>query len=354
MSDSKRRNALIGLFVLGGLVALGVLIVKFGESKSWFGQRYEVRAKFDRINGVREGTQVQLAGVWIGQVAKVDLAERERPDEGVIVVMEVDKKYLVPRGSVANVIVPLMGQASINIIPPQVPTASLPLDGTGVISGKIVNPLEQVIDPKMMATLEKTTAQIGTLAEALTPAANDIHVLLKRTTTQEVDQTDATANLFTAVERLHSVMKHIDSVLGDPNVQGNIKSTVDNFRLASEDARLAVLGFKAFSQTAQQVAVSAQGVVGKLDTTVMITQKHIDELGQKLTDNSDRLSKFLDYMVSAGQNLAEGQGTLGLMLRDPRFYEELLLTVQRLGMAAADLQVTVKQWQEAGLMLKLR
>ena len=62
----------------------------------------------------------------------------------------------------------------------------------------------------------------------------------------------------------------------------------------------------------------------------------------------------LDYFASAGRDLAEGQGTLGLMLRDPKFYEELFLTVERLAAAAQDLQVTVRQWRDAGFPVKLK
>jgi phospholipid/cholesterol/gamma-HCH transport system substrate-binding protein len=352
--DSRRRNVLIGLFVLGGLAGLGILIVKFGESKRWFGQQYIVFAKFDRITGVREGTEVLLAGVSVGNIRKIELAVRERPNEGVLVAMEIAKEFPLPKGSVATVETALMGQARINVMPPLESTDPLPMDGTGMIHGKIVNPLEQVIDPRMMATLEKTTAQIGKLAETLTPAAEDIHNLLRQVTTKEVDTQGVTANFFTAVERLHNVLKHFDTVLGDPNVQSNVRDTVANLKASSDELKLAIEGFKKLSESTQKTAASAQLVVDKLSTTVDTTQKHIDDLGKSLISNSDRLSKLLDYMVVAGRDLAEGKGKLGMLLRDVRFYEELLLTIQRLGLAAADMQVVIKQWQDSGFAVKLR
>jgi ABC-type transporter Mla subunit MlaD len=52
MPESKRRNALIGLFVLGGFICLAILIVKFGETQAWFGNRYRIKATYDRIAGV--------------------------------------------------------------------------------------------------------------------------------------------------------------------------------------------------------------------------------------------------------------------------------------------------------------
>ncbi|MHC4800172.1 MAG: MlaD family protein, partial [Planctomycetota bacterium] len=145
----RNRNALIGLFVLGGLICLGTLIVKFGESRGLFGKRYVVNAKFERIARVKEGTDVNLAGVWAGSVFKIDLVDRFNPSEGVIVAMEIGKEFSVPRDSVATVITPLMGQAVINIIPPTTPTEPLPQDGSAEpIDGILKNPLETVIDPK--------------------------------------------------------------------------------------------------------------------------------------------------------------------------------------------------------------
>lgn len=351
MTD-RNRNVLIGLFVLVGLICLAVLIVLFGESRGIFRQRYVLRAKFERISGVREGTDVKLAGVWAGNVTKVELIDPGRPGEGVYAVMQIDNKYVVPRGSIANVSTPIMGQAAINIIPPTAAADSLPQDGTAIILGLVKNPLDTVIDPKLMATLEKTTAQIGILAEALTPAAKAVEDLLKVRTVAEVDKTPetVTANLSTAIERLHNVLKHIETVLGDPDVQGNLKETLVNFKAASEEAKLAVAGLKDFSEEAQGAATGAQKVIAKLDTTVDTTHQHINDLGQRLLLNADKLSRILDYFASAGHNMAEGEGTIGMLLRDPKFYDELMLTTQRLGAAAAELEVLVKQWQKEGLL----
>ncbi|UCD27573.1 MAG: MCE family protein [Planctomycetota bacterium] len=340
--SERNRNALIGAFVLGGLICLGTLIVKFGESRGLFSKRYIVNAKFERIVGVREGTDVNLAGVWAGSVFSVDLVDRFNPSEGVVVAMEIGHQFSVPRDSVATVITPLMGQSAINIIPPIPHTEPLPQDGTAEIQGVVKNPLETVIDPKFMDALEKTTNQFGALAEALTPAAKAVTELLEKRTIEDVeaakteDKEEVTANLYTAVERLHNVLKHIDTVLGDPQVQSNFKDTLVNFKAASEDAKIAVDGFRKFSENAQQLATN--------------TEKAINNLSEKMTTNADKLSRLLDYFISASRDLAEGEGTMGMLLRDPKMYEALMLTIQRLGEAASELKVLVKQWQNEGLL----
>ncbi len=355
MTD-RRRNALIGAFVLGGLIALGILIVKFGESRWLFSTGYVLWAKFDTVTGVREGTEVTLAGVPVGRVLLVDLLEPRDPAQGVVAKMEIRRQFTVPAGSRAVVIPPLMGQPTIDILPPPIP--SFPLEEGGTISGKVVNLLAEAIDPKFMATLEKTTGHIGELAEALKPAAVAITGLLERRTISQVENSagpgELTANLYTAVERLHGVLKHIETVLGDPENQSNLKETLANFKVASENAKLAVAGLKQFSESAQKTTTQASRVLDNLDATVNTTHQHVDALGKQLAANMDKFSKLMDHLIAASGDLAEGNGTAGLLLRDPKFYQELMLTTQRLGAAADELLVLIKQWQREGLLSSVR
>lgn len=269
--------------------------------------------------------------------------------------MDIEPRYSIPKGSKAFAMTPLMGQANVNIIPATDTSELLPQDGTGGIVGTVTGPLDQVIDPKMMDVLEATVKQIGTLADALTPAAKAVTTLLERRTVEEIDKPTTapekvTANLSTAVERLHKVLKHFDTVLGDPAVQSNVKDTLANFKAASEEARQAAAGLKAFGEQAQQAAAGAKGLIGKVDATMDTTHKYVNELGQRLVVSAEQISKLLTYLNSAGRDIAEGQGTVGMLLRDPKFYDELMLTVQRLGNAASELQVLVKQWQNQGLL----
>lgn len=351
----QKQNVFIGLFVLCGLAALAVLIIRFGEASWLFSRGYTVTARFKTVTGLRQGTTVELSGVAVGRVVELKLQDPQDPSQGVEARMEIDRHYLIPSGSEAVVIPPLMGQPSINILPPAVRTDPLPMDNQAVINGKMKNAMESILEPKFMASLEKTTIQIGELASALKPAAAAIKDILEQRTIQEVESPDAkiknlTANMYTAVERLHSVLKHIDTVLGDPAVQSNFKQTLENFRAASDEAKVAVAGFREFSQSAVVIGRNVQQLTVKVDNTLDMTHQRIDELGKGLVTNSEKLSTLLDHMNSVGNDLSQGKGTVGMLLRDPKFHDELMLTVQRLGTAASELTVLVKQWQQKGIL----
>lgn len=63
----------VGIFVLIGILCVGYLTVKLGKME-WFGEGYyPVNARFTSVTGLKTGTEVQMAGVSVGRVAKIAL-----------------------------------------------------------------------------------------------------------------------------------------------------------------------------------------------------------------------------------------------------------------------------------------
>lgn len=367
MTD-RSRNAVIGLFVLGGLIALATLVVLFGESRGLFDEGYIIEVHFtvEDMPAIRQGTDVTMSGIWVGTVAEVALVDPVNPTDGVEAKLEIDNQFSVPQGSRVVVVTPLMGTTSVNIVPPKItngPPEPLARDGSAEpLRGSTTDPLETVIDPEVIITFERAAEQIGELAKALVPAADAIKDILEQRTIAEVEAAELqdrelAANLYTAAERLHNVLEHIETVLGDPNVQSNIKVSLDNFQQASEDVKLAAADIREVSEQSKSVVAGAdqfihegRTLVADLQQTSTVTRQHIDVVGRKLSGNLDQLSRVLDYGIDVGEDLAEGDGTLGLLLRDPKFYDELILTVQRLGTSAAELEILIRQIQKKGIL----
>ncbi len=63
----------VGIFVLIGILCVGYLTVKLGKME-WFGEGYyPLKARFTSVTGLKTGTEVQMAGVSVGRVAKIAL-----------------------------------------------------------------------------------------------------------------------------------------------------------------------------------------------------------------------------------------------------------------------------------------
>ena len=73
-----QRSALdlaVGIFVLIGVLALGWLSVKLGRVEFLGGSGYQVTADFPSVGGLKAGSSVEIAGVEIGRVEGITLAD---------------------------------------------------------------------------------------------------------------------------------------------------------------------------------------------------------------------------------------------------------------------------------------
>jgi phospholipid/cholesterol/gamma-HCH transport system substrate-binding protein len=73
-----RRSSLdltVGVFVLIGILALGWLSIKLGRVEFLTGRGYTVTADFPSVGGLKAGSAVEIAGVEIGRVESIRLAD---------------------------------------------------------------------------------------------------------------------------------------------------------------------------------------------------------------------------------------------------------------------------------------
>lgn len=81
----------VGLFVVAGLVALGILAFKVGNlSGADIRDTYKVIAHFDNIGGLSVKAPVTLAGVRIGRVSEIRI---DSDDYRAVVELGIDKNH---------------------------------------------------------------------------------------------------------------------------------------------------------------------------------------------------------------------------------------------------------------------
>src|SRR4028118_2232391 len=99
LSLSKLR---VGIFVLVALLVLGFLIINSTGEFNPFEKKLHLKARFPSADGLREGAEVQLAGVTIGKVDAVkflppDSTETEKIEAQLTVVEILDGKPINER-----------------------------------------------------------------------------------------------------------------------------------------------------------------------------------------------------------------------------------------------------------------
>ncbi len=63
----------VGLFVLVGILCTGYLTIKLGKMEILGDNHYPLTARFDSVTGLKDGSEVEIAGVKVGQVERITL-----------------------------------------------------------------------------------------------------------------------------------------------------------------------------------------------------------------------------------------------------------------------------------------
>jgi len=80
MSEYKRIEISVGIFVFIGIVGMFYMALKLGEVGGLGASGYVVTADFDDIGGVRAGADVMIAGVVVGRVDDVRLNKDDQAE----------------------------------------------------------------------------------------------------------------------------------------------------------------------------------------------------------------------------------------------------------------------------------
>lgn len=103
----------VGVFVLLGILALGWLSIKLGKIDFVGGQNYTVTADFPSAGGLKNGSSIEIAGVEIGRVSAVQLANYQAR-----VVMSIRNGVKLTEDSIASIKTRgLIGEKFINLSP---------------------------------------------------------------------------------------------------------------------------------------------------------------------------------------------------------------------------------------------
>jgi phospholipid/cholesterol/gamma-HCH transport system substrate-binding protein len=114
MKNSALEMA-VGIFIIIGILCVGYLTIKLGKMELLGDEYYFLNARFDTVAGLKKGSQVELAGVQIGQVDGISL-DTERM--AALVKLKIKKGIEVSDDAIASVkTAGLIGDKYINITP---------------------------------------------------------------------------------------------------------------------------------------------------------------------------------------------------------------------------------------------
>ncbi|MCH7838696.1 MAG: MCE family protein [Planctomycetes bacterium] len=242
----KARNFWVGTFVLTSGLVLGSLMVWFGEVPDWIiSSEWSLRITgVHELSGVGEGSSVNLNGVEIGRVRTIGFVNAQQPDQGVVITAGIKQDFSVPTDAVAHIYGATLGfgMGHIDIVPsPNVSAQPIPRKNAE-IQGEMKSKIAELISRETIDAIEKTITQIGDLAAAATPVAKNLGDIFEQRGISQVEapgaaQRGVIANISTVLERLDRFIANLNVMLGDENLQEDVKSGVGNLKDATEELR---------------------------------------------------------------------------------------------------------------------
>jgi phospholipid/cholesterol/gamma-HCH transport system substrate-binding protein len=109
----RRVNIAVGLFLVLGILALGYLSIKLGRVTFLGAGGYPVMVEFPSVGGLKAGSSVEIAGVEIGRVESIGLADYQAR-----VVLRVNRDVQLQEDSIASIKTKgLIGEKYVRISP---------------------------------------------------------------------------------------------------------------------------------------------------------------------------------------------------------------------------------------------
>jgi len=103
----------VGLFLVAGILCLGYLSIRLGKLELVGGDDVPVTAEFSTVAGLKQGANVEIAGVEVGKVDSIDIR-----DYRAVVRMRVRRGLRLQEDTIASVRTRgLIGDKYINLSP---------------------------------------------------------------------------------------------------------------------------------------------------------------------------------------------------------------------------------------------
>ncbi len=275
---------------LAGIIAVAVLFfgIKFLKGINMLKATNYYYVEFENVAGLTKSSPVYANGYGIGIVRDITY-NYQRPGH-VIVEIEVDKEFRMPEGSSGELVTEMLGTIKMNLLLNKNALTWYAAGDTipGYVNGGLVEEAGRLV-PKMAKMLPQLDSIVSSLNQLLAdPALSGVLHNTER----------ITANLETTTRQLNQMMNN-----DLPHLTNNLHTITDNFVTISDNLK----------------GINYASTFQKVDTTLYNIQLITEKLNRK--DNS-----------------------IGLLLNDPSFYNNLNATSVNAAALFEDLKAHPKRY----------
>jgi phospholipid/cholesterol/gamma-HCH transport system substrate-binding protein len=324
-SAQRRRDIVVGLFVIIGLAALGWMVFRFQDLPAAVSQMqsFHIYVQFASASGLETDTPVRFCGYQIGRVTQVMAPER-REDlnthqeyHQAVCVLSIDKKYVdIP----SNVEVKLMTR------------------GLGS------SYLELKVDPAKLPAPPKDPNRPETQF-----LVNGMHLQGSTGMTSEFFPEESQKKLDNLLQGIGAFVANANDILGDPNNKTNIKGSLAHFSDATRNAAVAMEDARRLMDQATRTLDEFKTLASTGTGSLKNTDVQVERLVVAIVNTSSDLGRAMSELRLTLEKANQGQGTVGHLVNDAKLYENLLESTDQLNRLLKDLQDLINKVSEKGI-----
>jgi len=247
-SEDKGTQIKVGLFILIGLLTVGMMVIYFGRLGEGFSSYYNVKVEFTNASGLLRGSEILLAGAKVGRIMNEPVI---LPDmRGVYVDVRILDQVKIPVGSKFSIgSSGLLGDKYIEIS----------LDGAGAEKG-FIKAGDVLKGSESSGGIAGMAEGAGALIGDLRTTVGNINAVVKKLDStilskDELASISATMkNLETATGRIADASKQFDTTMASG------KATMDSAKKAADELQQTLTAIRKLVDQAK----SGSGVLGTL------------------------------------------------------------------------------------------
>ena len=254
---SGKKNILLGIFVIGGVLLFCVGLFLIGSRKQLFSHHFQVYTEVSDMGTLQTGATVRVAGMDAGQVTAIAIPNG--PSSKFRIRLQVDEQFhpIVRQDSVTSIeTAGMVGAKYIEIAQGTAKSPECPAGGT--LPSKEANGMDQLM---------KQGSEI----------ANDVQATIK----------DLHKNADQTLQSFTATAKHVDGIV--VAVRGNVEQIASNAAQLSADAQQIAAGVR-----------QGQGVAGELlaDQNVALDVKTTIDNAKQTSANLEQASNNVNAVIT--------------------------------------------------------
>ncbi len=306
----------VGMFVVGGLVLLGVMTI-MAEDFQFYKNTYELVAYFPTVEGLQKSDPVTLGGVEVGKVSDMRVVNRQ-----IEVHMEIDKDTVIRADSVAAIkMISLFGGMNVALTIGS-DNARVLADGDQVSTGE-GNGIDALM-AQVSSALDDVSKLVASVNENQDKVLNKIYAMLD----------DNEENLHNAIASFQDAARTVNDA--GPKVNELLDSAIaiaDQVKSGNGTLGKLVYSDELYNNVAEltasvkDAAAAAQRIINDNEGDVRAAVASLKEASARVNDTLYSVNRITNKIDS-------GEGTLGKIVNDPQLYNETRKAVNSINEAA--------------------